>query len=108
MLSAMLSRERLVSLMLGGSAVGLFGLSVLGFMNRIEIGRSAEALLATGAVVLTVATFISEGHRVPLRERPSHRGSSMGRVIMLVVITVTVAVVAYLIFVALAMRDFTF
>jgi hypothetical protein len=94
--------------MLGGSAVGLFGLSVLGFMNRIEIGRSAEALLATGAVVLTVATFRSEGHRVPLRERPSRRGSSTGRVIMLVVITLTVAAVAYLIFVAFEMRDFTF
>jgi hypothetical protein len=50
----------------------------------------------------------AEDDAVPLRERPSRRGSSTGRVIMLVVITLTVAAVAYLIFVAFEMRDFTF
>jgi hypothetical protein len=56
----LVTRERLVSTALGGSAVGLFGLSVLGFLDRIEMGRVAAGLLAVGAVVATIATQIRE------------------------------------------------
>ncbi len=56
----MVTRERLVSTALGGSAVGLFGLSVLGFLDRIEMGRVAAGLLAVGAVVAAIATLRSE------------------------------------------------
>ncbi len=104
----MFSRERLVSLVLGASAVGLVGLSIAAFLDRVEIGRGAEALLATGGVLFTIATFRSESHRVPVRDGLARRGSSAGRVITLVVIALTVAAVAYLIFVAFEMRDFTF
>ena len=103
----MVTRERLVSTALGGSAVGLFGLSVLGFLDRIEMGRVAAGLLAVGAVVATIATLRSESGRVPTRG-DVRSGSSAGRVIALAVIMMTLAAVGYLVFVAFEMRDFTF
>ena len=103
----MVTRERLVSTALGGSAVGLFGLSVLGFLDRIKVGRVAAGLLAVGAVVATIATLRSESDRSPTRD-DVRSGSSAGRVIALAAIMMTLAAVAYLVFVAFEMRDFTF
>lgn len=105
--TGMVTRERLVSIALGTSAVGLFGLSVLGFLNRIETGGVAAGVLAVGAVVATTATLRSESGRVPTRD-DVRRGSSVGRVMTLVVIVLILAAVAYLVFVAFGMRDFTF
>jgi hypothetical protein len=103
----MVTRERLVSTALGGSAVGMFALSVLGFLDRIEMGRVAAGLLAVGAVVATIATFRSENDQIPTRG-DVRSGSSAGRVIALAMIMMTLAAVAYLVFVAFEKRDFTF
>jgi ABC-type antimicrobial peptide transport system permease subunit len=96
------TRQRL----LGVSAAGLLCLSVLGLLGHIESGVVTELLSAGVAILLTIAALEIESRGAA---RPQARMSTyVGRVVMLDVIVLTVVVVGYLIFLGVAMRDFTF
>jgi hypothetical protein len=77
-----------------------------GLLGRIQMGVAAEILSAGMAVSLTIATLEIESRGIP--RHLAQISTYVGRVVMVAVIVLTVAAIGYLIFIAVAMRDFTF
>jgi len=102
---SMVRRQRLLSVSFGVCGLALFGLCVLGFAGNVQMELVTETLLAIGAVTCIGACLQVESRR---NSGPVPQERSLGRVVMLAVVVLTMAAVGYLVFVAVSMRDFTF